>query len=424
MKSLDKSRALYAAHESQTLRVSPFIEPIMARGSGNWVWDVDGNRYLDLMAGQFCMAFGHAYEPLNEVIRAQLGKLTNTNTLTLSDVFFEALDELSSILPIGLRKTILLSTGSEAVECALRYARACQGKPGIASVRSGYHGLTLGSQAVSSGGVWAVPSVPYSVVLPSPDHLYPPESCSSEEWIDRCLEESERILRDKRNELAGVIVEPFISVGGLIFPSARYYQQLARLCKELDLLFILDECQTCLGRTGRWFGYEHHGIRPDILVMAKLAGAGLPVSAVVMSESSAEKVEGKLIHFSSHQNDPLSAAVLAFVIRHIRSGDWLARINEAGSYLLKKLQETSQKTEWIRHPRGIGLMVGFDLPFDQYRNGRNPGAELMNLLMERGVMIQAIRQGRTFRILPAFVFGREETDYFIHNLRESVTNMT
>ena len=424
MKSLVRSREMLSRHENEILRVCPFVEPIMTRGQGNTLWDVDGNAYLDLMAGQFCLAFGHAYEPLNRVIVSQLGRLTNTNTLTLSDVFFDALEALREILPEGLRKTILLSTGSEAVECALRYARACQGRPGIAAVSCGYHGLTLGSQAVSSGGAWAVPQVPHSLSLPGPDWHYPPEGYTPETWIDQCLLESERLLVQNKDSLAAVIVEPFISVGGMIFPPSRYYRRLAELCRQNDLLLIVDECQTCLGRTGRWFGYQHHGIEPDIIVLAKIAGAGLPVSAVVMSDEIASKVEGKLIHFCSHQNDPLSAAILAFVIRHIAENGFMDRINEAGGYMLERLVALAGENEWVRQPRGVGLMLGFDLPFDRYCSGHNPGAELAKLLLERGVMIQAIRQGRTFRILPGFLISRAETDQFISALADGVKHLS
>jgi len=416
MKELIESKRLFQLHHKEILGVCPFIEPVLTRGKGSRVWDVDGNDYLDLMAGQFCLAFGHAYKPLNDVISLQLSRLTHTNTLTLSDSLFEATEALSSILPEGLRKTLLLSTGSEAIECAIRYAKAFKRRPGIAAVKSGYHGMTLGAQAVSSGGAWAVPQVPHCIILPNPDCHYPPEGDTPDSWIDQCLIESERILSEHRTELAAVILEPFISVGGMILPPSRYYQKLEALCRANDILLIMDECQTGLGRTGRWFGFEHHAIRPDIVVLAKIAGGGLPVSAVIMSDECALGVEGKLIHFASHQNDPLSAAILAFVIRHIRTEGLLDRVTHTGHYLLEKLVDSAQANKWIRQPRGVGLMIGFDLPFEAYSVSRNPGLELQQGLLNQGVMIQAIRQGRTFRILPNFLFSRKEVDEFISKL--------
>lgn len=372
-----------------------------------------------MMSGQFCLAFGHSYKPFNDVVKKQLTQIIHTNTLTLTEEVGRATAALASIVHPSLTKSILLSTGAEAVECAIRYAKFCTKKDGIVGIQAGYHGLTLATQSISSGGTYATPRIPYSYSIPTPDvHELSPHD-TPESVVNRCLEQTRAQLASERGKIAAFVVEPVISVGGMFFPPAAYFQGLKAIAQEHEALFIFDECQTGLGRTGTWFGYEHTGVIPDILVVAKIAGNGLPVSTVTMSREIAGLIEEKFIHFSSHQNDALSAAVLEFVIEHMKQQNTLAGINEQGEYLLTRLDHLSRQEPWIERPRGLGLMIGFDLPAQLFTRGNNPGQDLILHMEERGVFIQAIRRGRTFRILPSYLINRREIDKFISVLDKS-----
>ncbi len=423
MKNLEKSKQLYNEYKQYFLNVTPLRTPIMARGKGTVVWDVDGNSYIDMMSGQFCLAFGHTYAPLNRVITKQLSKIVHTNTLTFTEEALIASKELASIVAPPLKKSILLSTGAEAVECALRYAKFVTKRTGVVGITSGYHGLTLATQSISTGGIYAAPKVHNTFSIPSPDWLDRPDGVSVEAFIADCLAKSRELLAEFKGTIAAFVIEPVISVGGMIYPPKSYFEGLRDIAKEHGALLVFDECQTGLGRTGTWFGYEHYGLVPDILVLAKIAGAGLPVSAVVMTDQIAEAVEGKFIHFSSHQNDPLSGAILTFVIRHMKEKNILASIRKQGAYILKNLEEIARTEEWLEHPRGTGLMHGFDLPQRLFKEGRNPGTDLIGLLERRGIIIQAIRRGRTVRILPSYLIKRKEIDMFASALKESLQEL-
>ena len=157
VKNIKKSLELYEGNKNNLFVATQYVEPIISHGKGSHVWDIDGNKYLDLNSGQFCVSFGHDYEPLNKIIFEQISKIYHTNIATLTPEVFEAANKVAEINSGSLNKTIFLSTGSEANECALRYAKFISGKEKIVSLEKGYHGLTLATQSATMGGLWAKP---------------------------------------------------------------------------------------------------------------------------------------------------------------------------------------------------------------------------------------------------------------------------
>lgn len=412
---LHKSRARARRSNKFLLKVAPFRSPIITKGKGNWVWDIDGNKYLDMMSGQFCLAFGHSYQPFTDALLKQLKVITHTNTLTNTDQTLSALEALAGVSSGSIHKGILLSTGAEAVECAIRYAKQFTGKDGMVAVREGYHGLTLGTQGISSGGIYAHPHIDNTFFISAPT--------DSETNIRLLKETYKKHLMRHKDSIAAIIVEPVISVGGMIFLNDQFFKILKELATELNALLIFDECQTGMGRTGDWFAYQHLKVVPDIVVLGKILGNGLPVSAVLVKDEVAKKIENSLIHFSSHQNDPLSAACVSFVINEITKRRLLVNVRKKGKKLLSELTRLSKKEPWLLKPRGRGLMIGFDIPEFLFTEKRNLGLELIKILEERGVLVQAIRRGRTFRILPSFLITDLEVSFFIHMLEESFLDL-
>lgn len=417
---LKQSKEIINKYTDYIFKAADFIEPIVDRGEGSYVWDVDGNKYLDINSGQFCVIFGHSYKPLIEEVTDQINKIYHTNTMTLTSEVLTAAKELGDINDLDLKKTIFLSTGSEANECAIRYAKFITGKNKIMSFNKGYHGLTVGMQSLTMGGVWARPRLEGSIHVEIPDIIYPPEGIDSEEFIDLCIQDLINKLECNRGEIAAVIVEPVLGTGGMIFPPTKYFKTLRQLCNRNDILLIFDECQTGFGRTGKWFCYQHYGIVPDILVTAKAIGMGFPVSAVTFRNDIVKDFEGKITHFSSHQNDPLGARITEFVIKHIKEKNILLKISNKGEYFLSKLREVAKENKLIRNPRGLGLMLAFDLPFELVGDGRDLTFKLINEMRREGVLLQSVRKGVTFRMLPSYMITIEEIDYFINALKKSL----
>jgi len=413
------SEQMHADYKKYILNVAPFRVPIFDNGRGVHVTDLDGNTYLDLMSGQFCLPFGHAYEPFAKMISQQLRRLIHTNTLSLTTETLKGVKELASLSDNSLNKSILLSTGAEAVEAAIRFAKICTKKEGVVGISDGYHGLTLATQSISSGGIYAKPRVSQTYSIPTP-HSSRSVDDNGIATIDY-IQQAKQLLSDKKGTIAAFVVEPVISVGGMIFPHSSYFHELSKLAKDHEALLIFDECQTGLGRTGTWFGYQHYGVIPDVLVLAKIAGGGIPVSAVMVTDEVAAQIENVTVHFSSHQNDPLSGAILEFIISHMKSKKTLENVNKMGEYFLEQLISVSKTNPIIQNPRGLGLMLGFDLPSEYFIKGHNPGQELISLLEDRGVIIQAIRRGQTFRILPSYTIRQSDIDLFIEKLLSSIT---
>ena len=191
MKSLNKSNDLMAKKRQYLFEATHYVEPILQYGKGTKVYDIDGNEYLDLNAGQFCVTFGHNYLPFYEVVSNQMNKIYHTNTGTLTPEVFQAAEDMASIQSGDLKKTIFLSTGSEANECALRFAKAYAKKNGVLAFDKGYHGLTLAAQASTMGGQWALPIVPMAHSVMTPDIYHRDNSKTEEEFLEECIKDLE-----------------------------------------------------------------------------------------------------------------------------------------------------------------------------------------------------------------------------------------
>lgn len=421
---LKKSKKMLNEYKSYIFKAVPFRTPILKKGHGSYLEDIDGNKYLDMMSGQFCTVLGYNHNEFNKIIIKQLKELIHTNTLYLSKPVLLAAKALGSITAKNLKKVIILSTGAEAVEFAIRNAKFYTKKEGIVGVGNGYHGLTLATQSISTNGLYAKPRVQKSYSIPTPDYFNRLPGQTIENFISMCLKKSRKQLEKKMGEIAAFVVEPIISVGGMIFPQKEYFKGLEKIAKEHNALMIFDECQTGLARTGEWFAYERIGVIPDMLILAKAAGLGLPVSAVVIKNKIAKSIENQLTHFSSHQNDPIAGIILEFLIKYIKRNNLLKKIKKTGDYFLKQLEILSEKEPWLENPRGLGLMLGFNLPHKEFSKNRNPGQELISLLEKKNILIQATQKGKTFRILPNYLISKKEIDIFITALRNCLEKIS
>lgn len=423
MNNLSNSTKIFDEREKYLFKATSYATPVIVKGKGSMVWDVDGNKYLDLNAGQFCMTFGHSYKPFIECITEQMKKIHHTNTSTITPEVFLAAEKMSMITDYKLAKTIFLSTGSEANECAIRYAKFITERDGILGFKQGYHGLTLASQGTTMGGLWARPSVPSTFSVATPDYIHSDKKVTEAEFLENCIAELKQLFKENGNNLAAVLIEPVIGVGGMVTIPNEYLRQLRQLCDEFGVILIFDECQCGFGRSGKWFAYQKAGIEPDILVTAKAMGMGLPISAVTFSEKYAKKIEGKLTHFSSHQNDPLSASVVSFIIDEIINNKLLESNEKNGAYLLECLYRICKSTEILCNPRGNGLMCAFDINDTVISDYRKYSASFIKAMENNGVLIQAVRQGRTFRIMPNYYVLKDEIDFLENAILKSLNDI-
>jgi 2,2-dialkylglycine decarboxylase (pyruvate) len=416
-----KSLDLWDKYGEYVLMVFPSVDSVIEKGEGSWLTDVDGNRILDLASGQLCATVGTMHPKLAERVIQQIRRIAHTGTQFFTPAVFEAASRLASIAPKPLKKSIFLSTGGEANEFAFRVAKTLTGKTGIIGLSRGYYGMTLATRSVSSistisGRVDSSPTVPDSFIMPTPDFRgRDPAGKSWESAYDELLNISLELIGSKINNVAAIIVEPFISAGGMIIPPPGYLKKLREVSLKYGILLIADEAQTAFGRTGEWFAVQHHGIVPDILVFSKSAGGGFPASGILLTEKLSEMLERSCFtHLASHQSDPLAATAIAAVIEIIQEEGLVARSRENGLYFLEKLGELKKKWGIVKDIRGQGLMIGVEL--GDGSQGELPSmAEILmvQLCMMRGVHLTTTYFEPVLRIMPPLVISKSEIDFAI-----------
>jgi len=304
------------------LMAMPYADEVLVQGRSCTLRDADGKELLDLASGMFSCVLGHNHPKFVERISSQIQELLHTGTQFLSPPVFEASRKLAEVTPGDLQKTIFLSTGTEANEFAFRIAKSYTGRTGIVGLSRGYYGTSLATKSLSKLSAQrakdSLPTVPESVAIPITARCVECFTGSAHPCALPCLETVEDWIGDWSN-IAAVIAEPVLSAGGMLIPPPGYLKTLQEMARAHGALFIADEAQTGFGRTGKWFGIEHHGVEPDILTVSKAAGNGFPVSAMITTAEIAENVASKgLWHLSSHQSDPVGATAVIAVIDILR----------------------------------------------------------------------------------------------------------
>lgn len=352
----------------------------IVRGEGTRVWDEDGKAYIDCIGGMGVASVGHAHPKVAAAIAAQAQTLITCHELVYNDRRAQVLEKLAQVTPSGLDRFFLCNSGTEAIEGALKFARMSTGKPGIIATMRGYHGRTLGSLSAT----WHPKSAEYFGPLPTGfKHV----AYNNIEALDEAIDD----------DTAAVLLEIVQGEGGVRPGSAAYLQGAQQLCRERDVLLIIDEVQTGFGRTGAFFACEHYGLEPDILTMAKAMAGGIPMGAFAIGPRVQTIHPGT--HSSTFGGNPLACAAACAVLDVMREERLPERAAEVGAYFKERLQAIDSNQ--IRDVRGLGLLLGVEL--------KTKVAPTLRALMARGVLAAAA--GTTvLRFLPPLVITPEDVD--------------
>lgn len=389
--------------------VIPFEKHVMERGRGSYLYDKEGKQYLDLNSGQFCAVLGHSNSTVLDWIFQKGRELVHTASNIISQEAFACSKNLHRISGDMRAYSITLSTGAEAVEFALRFAKYIKGRDGVICFDKGYHGLTLGAQSVTFSGRFSRPLVTCVDAIATPDG----------DREDMVTEQLEILLKTGKH--ACVLMEPIVSVGGMLYPTSGFFQQVRELCDRYDVLLLFDESQTGCGRTGQWFAYQTLDVVPDIVVLSKGVGLGFPVSAVLFRDQLMPKSGAYgMTHYSSHQNDAFSAAVVNAGIAYIEQEGILNRVSRGGNYFLERLRELECRSMHLRDARGCGLMLGAELFYEGVDDYRSVYHELYDRMMDKGVIIQGTNGGHTLRFLPDYLIVKKDIDLAVGKLEEAL----
>ncbi|MEU6340498.1 MULTISPECIES: ornithine--oxo-acid transaminase [unclassified Streptomyces] len=385
------------AHSAHNYHPLPVV---VASADGAWVTDVEGRRYLDMLAGYSALNFGHRNARLIDAAKAQLDRVTLTSRAFHHDRFARFCTELAELC--GMEMVLPMNTGAEAVETAVKTARKWgyrvkgvpDGQAKIIVAADNFHGRTTTVISFSTDPEARADFGPYTPgfeVVPYGD------LAALEAAIDA-------------NTVA-VLMEPIQGEAGVLVPPAGYWAGVRRLTSEHGVLFIADEIQSGLGRTGRTFASEHEGVVPDMYVLGKALGGGVvPVSAVV---SSAEVLgvyrPGE--HGSTFGGNPLACAVALEVLAMLRTGEYQQRATELGDHLHHELSLLTGSGT-VTAVRGRGLWAGVDIA-----PGHGSGREVSERLLGRGVLVKDTH-GATIRLAPPLVISKEDLDWGLDQLRE------
>jgi 4-aminobutyrate aminotransferase / (S)-3-amino-2-methylpropionate transaminase / 5-aminovalerate transaminase len=377
-------------------------EVFIARGENAEVWDVEGNRYVDFAGGIAVLNTGHRHPAIIAAVKAQLDLYTHTCFQVLAyEPYVELAERISAKAPGDFpKKTMFLTTGSEAVENAIKIARAYTKRTAVIAFTSGYHGRTLltlgltGKVAPYKTGFGPFPAEIFHAKFPSTLHgVSVNESLSSVESIFKNDVEASRV--------AAIIVEPVQGEGGFNIAPPEFLQRLRALCDQHGILLIADEIQTGAGRTGTWFAVEQSGVAPDMITMAKSMAGGFPISAVVgRAEVMDAPAPGGL--GGTYAGSPMSCAAALAVLDVFEKENLLERSKQLGARLISRLKTIASNSQCISDVRGMGAMVAFEL----CKNGdlHHPDADMAKRLCaeatKRGlILLSCGTYGNVIRIL-------------------------
>jgi acetylornithine/N-succinyldiaminopimelate aminotransferase len=359
------------------------LRRVIVRGKGCYCFDADGNKILDMFPGWAVSGIGHCHPKVVEAIRKQAGELLHVD----NTFYTEQQGQLAKLLSERAfgGKSFFCNSGAEANEAALKLARlyAGSGKYKFITAEGSFHGRTFATVTAT-----AQPKYHEGFLPLLPGFAYVPFNN---------IKALEAAFSD---EVAAVMVEPIQGEGGINVATKEYLQTIRSLCDEKGAVMILDEVQTGMGRTGKWFAYQHFGVEPDIMTLAKALGGGVAIGAMMAKEELAAKlVPGK--HASTFGGNCLACAAGVAVIEAIEEDSLLENAASMGQYVNKKLNELKSRHFIIDHVRGIGLMIGIQL--------KGPGKEIVEKCLDKGLRINCTHES-VLRMMPAMIVTKEEID--------------
>ncbi len=405
--------------EKHLVRYGPeFTREVIDRAAGSFVHTADGRKILDFTSGQMSAILGHSHPEIVATVQRQIASLDHLFSGMLSRPVVDLARRLSDTLPAPLDKALLLTTGAESNEAAIRMAKLVTGKHEIVSFARSWHGMTqaAASATYSAGRKGYGPSAPGNFAIPAPN-AYRPDFTAADGSLDweRQLDFAfDLIDAQSTGSLAACLVEPILSSGGIIEPPVGYMAALHAKCRERGMLLILDEAQTGLCRTGTWYAFERDGVVPDILTLSKTLGAGLPLAAVITSAEIEQRAyERGFLFFTTHVSDPLVAAVGNTVLDVLSADKLDERARSLGAFLRDGLTDIATRHEVVGDIRGRGLLAGLELVVDREtkRSSSELGARVTRRCLELGLhmnIVQLPGMGGVLRMAPPLTATEEE----------------
>ena len=370
---------------------------VIEKGDGVYLYDVNGKKYLDFAAGIAVFALGYNNKKYNDALKAQIDKVIHTSNLYYNVPAIEAAQKV--VEATGLKKVFFTNSGTEAIEGAIKmakryaYDRDGHANHEIIAMNHSFHGRTLGALAVTGNAHYQEPFGPMI------------EGIKFAEYNN--LESVKSLITDKT---CAILLETLQGEGGIYPADEEFIKGIRKLCDENDIIMICDEIQCGMGRTGKMFAYEHYGIKPDIVTVAKALGCGVPVGAFVAGEKTCNSlVPGD--HGTTYGGNPLATAAVSTVFDLFKEEKIVENVNEVAPYFEEKLDEIVKDFDNVTARRGKGFMQGLVLT--------TPVGETVNKAIENGLLVISAGSD-VLRMVPPLTITKENVDEMIEILRKSL----
>ncbi len=407
-----------------------YSEPlVITHAKDQFVWDADGNQYLDFFGGILTVSVGHCNEKVNRAVHEQVDKLQHVSTVFATEPQAALARKIASIAPGQGWKSFFTCSGTEANETAIVAARCYTGSSEIIALRHAYHGRSALAIGITGQSAWKMgPPVQAGITFAHNAYCYRcPFGLTYPDCNVRCAQDVQELIRTTTTgQIAGMIAEPIQGVGGFITPPKEYFKIVSDIVRNHGGIFISDEVQTGWGRTGnKWWGIEHWGVTPDIITSAKGIANGFPMGLTAARPEVAGGIQK--LNISTFGGGPVPAAAARAVIQLIEDENLAVNAANMGAYLRGCLEQLQEKYSLIGEVRGMGLMQGIELVED--RISKTPASAQALRLME-AARDQRILIGRggifgnVIRISPPLNIGRPDIDNFIQALDQSLHQVT
>jgi acetylornithine aminotransferase len=397
---------------NQILATNTFENILIDKAQGSWFWDINDNKYLDLTSGMWCCNIGHNHPKVVQAIKNQMDKIIHKNTRFLTPTTLEAAECILDFVPNNYDKITLLNSGSEAMEFAIGFAIKASKKFDILSLKDSYlgaYGLSKESSYTSQKA--SKLKIPYPV-------------CDTADC--NCLEEHDslinHIIENYASKLACFVLEPIMVSGGIVKPCTNFIEKLCKLLQEVGVLIVVDEITTGFGRVGKKFGYECHGIKPDIVVLGKSLGNGYPVSAIITNANVESKISTNNMYYAqSHQLDPLGAAAALSVVEVFHNEQIIEKS-------LEKIKIFNDFFDTLSHPciseiRTYGMTFGIQIQPHANHSTNNLILSLKNKLLEEGIMVGISLGKDLIRLLPPLNISEQEIGFFTQKTKQILNHL-
>jgi 2,2-dialkylglycine decarboxylase (pyruvate) len=395
-----------------------FTPRLIERAEGAYVYDSDGTAILDFTSGQMSAVLGHSHPDVVRAVTEGIGSLAHLYSGMVGRPLVELAQRLIATVPEPLDRMMLLSTGAESNEAALKMAKLYTGRHEVVAFDRSWHGMTSGAAAAtfSAGRRGYGPPVPGNLILPTPNGYRSPfrRGDGSYDWEAELAYGWDLVDQQSSGSLAACIIEPILSSGGVVELPEGYLARLQQDCRDRGMLLILDEAQTGVGRTGTMYAFERDGVVPDLLTLSKTLGGGLPAAAV-LTTAEIEQVchERGFLFYTTHVSDPLAATVALTVLDVVEREGLVARAASLGEQMRTRLWQMYERLDVVGDVRGRGLLQGLELVTD--KASKAPADELGRAVtaaaLERGLHVNIVQlpgMGGIFRIAPPLTIAEDE----------------